>query len=152
MVTYGNVNYLLSVSREGITDPVYIGGVKRTRKITRPAKAIPIPVSSGKWNATNPLNKIVDLKRDTEVWTFEGFLISQDATNDATAQEAQFVSIVQKGGTITVTYRGSTIIGVVLDAQIEDDANRSDLHVGATGYERPEKLPISFTILRGGNI
>lgn len=152
MTDYGRTTDLLSVSRTGIADPVYIGGVKRTRKIVRPAKAIPIPVSSGNWNATDPLNRIVDLKRDTETWTFEGFLISVDATNDATAQEAQFVSIVQKGGTITVTYRGNTIIGVVTDCQIEDDANRSDLHVGATGYNRPEKMPISFTIIRGVNI
>ncbi len=158
MATYGSGTQLYVTGRRILddmtvsTDIVYVVGSKTNDKGTRPVKGIPRPISKDNWKTANPLNRILDLKRDTETYIFSGFLISDSVSDDAWTKSTVIKGIFQYGGVITVVYRDRTITGAVTEFSIDDEAERSDLHISGTGYNLPEKMPISFTITVGVNI
>lgn len=152
MTDYGassEVCYIEGYNRlNSTTDKVYFGVNKVTTDGKRAVKGIPIPVSFSNWNSTDPLQKVIDLKRDTEQYQFEGCILSDSGgSDDAFNKRNVCRSIFINGGTITVKYRNLTLTGVVIDYKFEDDANRSD-----KGSGLPQTIIMNFTLLIGVNI
>ena len=115
------------------------------------AQAITYPNSKANWGSGAKDVKILDLQRIERKISVEGWLAngfgSGDTNSNATDKKTNLRTIFKSGGTISMTYEGSTFTGIMDKLAIKRVADDSESNPPDKG-----EYFVKFSIIEGVNL